>query len=309
MPVAVYQPRAREKEVDPLDTIIKGLSIASTIYGIKDAGEKRDLLAKQNEMMSSQRDFQNKTELAGRGLKQDENGNVIEDTGSSFYQQRMRKGEPDPVAHQLKQMQLRDAQAKADERANGAKLPATEAVALGSSNSAYQALGDAGKAFEANKDISGPVQGRWSRILAAGEVGDTGKQAKSFDAQLKMNAQIIGKSLEGGKLTDQDIERYKDMLPNLNDSPDAAKNKIAVLQNMLSQKQQAESSALGQAGYNVRNIKMSAPTDNPNFGGLRDKIGSMQDPMLPNAGASEKPNAIKQGGHTYYLNPKTGKYE
>jgi len=240
MAVAVNQPRAREKQEDPLDTIIKGLSIASTVYGIKDASEKRDLLAKQNALNEERLNQQGDRDTQRLDLEQQRLDLEKKKANQEFS-------------------------LKSKAASDGSKLPASEAVSLGSANSAYQALGDAGKVFEANQSISGPIQGRISSIMASGEFGDTGKRAKSFDAQMKANAQIIGKSLEGGKLTDQDIERYKQMLPNLNDSADAAKDKIAILQNMLSQKQRAEASALGQAGYNVGKIQTSAPTENPNL--------------------------------------------
>jgi hypothetical protein len=96
-------------------------------------------------------------------------------------------------------------------------------------------------------------------------MGDTGKQFKTYDAQLKANAQIIGKYLEGGKLTDSDIERYKDILPNHNDSPDIAEKKAVVLQNLIAQKQNAEGAALQQAGYNTGNLQLSRMQDNPNL--------------------------------------------
>lgn len=250
MPVAVNQPRAREKQEDPLDTIIKGLSIASSVYGIKTASDKQKLLEQERASKEAQ-------QVKDNDFKTEELR--IKDKEAS------RRAVQDPTVTELKQMQLEEAKRKHEEAMNGKSLPASEAVALGGANSAYQALGDAGKVFEANQNISGPFQGMLSRGMAKFEIGDTGKRAKSFDAQMKSNAQTIGKSLEGGKLTDQDIERYKDMLPNLNDSPEAAKDKIAILQNMIAQRQKADAAALGQAGYNVKNIQTSEMQQNPNM--------------------------------------------
>lgn len=139
-------------------------------------------------------------------------------------------------------------------------LPATQAEALGDANASTLALNQAMDTFKANQDLAGPWQGRVSEVAAMGEMGDVGKRAKAFDAQLKINAQTIGKYLEGGKLTDADIDRYRKMLPSLTDSFDVAKQKTDLLNNMLSQKQAAQKEALLQAGYKVGDIRISKPT-------------------------------------------------
>lgn len=291
MPVSVNQPRqksAAELEAqDPLSTIMKGLQIAGSIYGIKDASTKSDLLKQQMELEKRKVDQADQTLAANNDgvlsqkdfIAQAHNYKFVpegtdgaipfrvkgQDGTVQTYYGGQKPKEVDPIVHSIHEQQLADAKRKSDEAKNGKILPATEALAFGSSNAAFQALGDAGKAFEANKDISGPMKGRWTQLQGAMELGDDGTKAKIFDAQLKANAQIIGKSLEGGKLTDQDIERYKQMLPNLNDSPDAAKGKIAVLQSILAQKQNAESTALGDSGYNTGSIQLSQAPDNPNL--------------------------------------------
>jgi len=79
MAVAVNQPRAKE-EKDPLDTILKGLQIASGIYGIKEAGEKAELL-KQEAAAKREAEAFNKTVgqasllKAGYKANKDESGN------------------------------------------------------------------------------------------------------------------------------------------------------------------------------------------------------------------------------------------
>lgn len=139
----------------------------------------------------------------------------------------------------------------------GKTLPSAQAESLGDANASFNALDAANKVFQASGDIAGPIRGRISGLMSTGEIGGRGLKAKSFDAQLKINAQTIGKYLEGGKLTDADIDRYKKMLPNLNDSPEAAQEKTNLLKEMLANKQAAQVEALSQAGYNVGNIKLS----------------------------------------------------
>lgn len=291
MAVGVNQPNMQRQ--DPLDQVVKGLQIATSIYGIKADMAKVDL-AKQDQKMKQDAAARETTtfqqgqdkvahDLAGEILPANAaamtKDHIISETpipggqkltvlypeGKKDIWVATKTKELDPLTEELKRQRLQEGKDKSDEKKNGKIVPATEAVALGTTNAAYQALGDSSKAFETNTDISGPMQGRLSSLLAKGEIGDTGKRAKTFDAQMKVNAQVIGKSLEGGKLTDQDIDRYRSMLPNLNDSPDAAKAKVDVLQNMLAQKQQAEQGALEQAGYNVGKISNSPTKANPNI--------------------------------------------
>lgn len=151
------------------------------------------------------------------------------------------------------------------EAAQGKPIPANDAIAIGGSESSLAALNDAAELFKNNSSIAGPMQGYVSALKGKIEYGDEGKQAKVFDAQLKMNAQMIGKYLEGGKLTDTDIDRYKAMLPNLNDSEDTAKAKIQVVQRLISQKQESEAAALSGAGYDVSGIGRSAVKPGPDM--------------------------------------------
>lgn len=310
MPVAVLMPREpqqkQERDEDPLDKIIKGLSIASTVYGFKEAGDKAEALKNQKASELEQRNLNNQryeTEYADKKSRQ-----AVDDERwqKSHDLEKYKVG--------ISAMDRQHEKLKKEEEVKAGKtLPASEAVALGDINASFQALADAQKAFEANPTITGPIQGKVSKFASMFELGDTGKEAKSFDAQLKANAQVIGKALEGGKLTNEDLERYKDMLPNLGDSKDAATKKVAILQSMLAQRQGAQSSALQQAGYNTGNIKLSSAPQNPNFGsnqGLADKIagGNMNQVVNAVKGAPQ-PQTIVQNGHTYTLNPKTGKYE
>lgn len=108
MPVSVNMPQMRQRdERDPLDTLLKGLNIAANVYGIKEASQKQDLLAKEMEMKNTDREMlakekadAAKRELAGRGQMIDESGNIVDDPKSSFFMQRQaeikRKSEVDP---------------------------------------------------------------------------------------------------------------------------------------------------------------------------------------------------------------------
>lgn len=168
--------------------------------------------------------------------------------------------------------------AKARGETGGKIVPAGEAVSTAGSTSASEALGDVEKLVSANEDLFGPGQGR-----VAGLMGSWGlnNDAQSADATLKQRAQIIGKYLEGGKLTDADIERYQKSLPQLSDSPQVAQSKIASLRRLIAQKQAAELDSLRGAGYDTRSIPRVAQIP-PLPGLVRQKSG-----LIPQAAASE----------------------
>lgn len=189
------------------------------------------------------------------------------------------------------------------EISQGNKVPAGEAAILGSANAAMSALSDTGKLYDTNSDITGPGQGLISRAAGLFQVGDTGKKAASFDAIKQQHAQVIGTYLENGKLTDNDFAKYQKMLPNLTDSPEVKDAKIQGLQRLIAEKQAKQKAALEQANYNVGDIETSKIPE------AVGRLGKKPQGLLPQAEASGKPKVVKQNGHTYILNEKTGEYE
>jgi hypothetical protein len=114
-----------------------------------------------------------------------------------------------------------------------------------------------------NPDSFGPSVGLLQKGAAWAGVGETGRNASTINAALKQRAQIIGKYLEGGKMTDSDIVRYQQSLPQFGDSPEVAQNKIQGLQRLVAQKQEAEKRALGEAGYDVAGLSGSDMPEMP----------------------------------------------
>lgn len=137
MAVAVQAPQRRE-EKDPLDTIMKGLHIASTVYGLKDAGDKSKLLKQQLEQNKQDLDLkQNQAdissdaqeraamgiylpkELLDKGLvpaKEGEKGAVpfvVQEgniSGPAFYKQMPK--EIDPMVIEMRNQRVVDARTK-----------------------------------------------------------------------------------------------------------------------------------------------------------------------------------------------------
>ena len=165
----------------------------------------------------------------------------------------------------------------------GKQLPAGDAATAGGANSAVSALADISGMVESNQALFGPAQGLLTRGQSFFGVGKVGEDARTVNSALKQRAQIIGKYLEGGKMTDSDIIRYQESLPQPGDSPVVAQNKILSLQRLVAQKQAGELDALGQAGYNVGDIKRAGSFDLPQ---TQKSLASNRSPLIPEANAS-----------------------
>jgi hypothetical protein len=70
-------------------------------------------------------------------------------------------------------------------------------------------------------------------------------------SRLMEETQRIGKALEGGVLREDDIARYKQMLPTIHDTPDNAILKLNQLQETLEMEWKNHLDVLEQAGYNA----------------------------------------------------------
>lgn len=288
----------KNKKKDPMETIMQGLQIASTVYGIKSAADQNERLQADSDLRKQEFELK-KSELEGRGPR--EAGKLAEQRA---YEASVLKQKQDFEAQQNLLNRQNAANLKKIEAANqaaiGKTLPAATAESFGDAEASKLALQNAQNQFVSNKDIAGPIAGRAAGLQGMLEIGDAGKRAKVFDAQLKINAQSIGKYLEGGKLTDADIDRYKQMLPNISDSPDVAEKKTQLLQNLITQKQQAQVQSLQQAGYNVKNIS------------LKDFVAKQAGGQMPEKNtvtAGSMPRRVIQNGNQFILDEKTGEYK
>lgn len=148
-----------------------------------------------------------------------------------------------------------EAQKKRQEKP-GKTISSTEAQSIGGAKSAVKELEDYNELLKSAEDISGKGLNRFgASAMGLLQVGETGKRAASVDAAGSKVAQVLGKYLEGGKLTDSDYKRYLDMLPSRSDTPVVRDNKVKILQRLVSQRHNEELESFGQAGYDVSNIK------------------------------------------------------
>ncbi len=139
----------------------------------------------------------------------------------------------------------------------GSKLNTTQATQVSNFDNSLANLDEVESLVSQMGNSFGPVKGRLNSLNPYNET-----QANINQATL-VAAQNIGRALEGGKLTDADIARYQKALPNINDTPQIAQDKINRLRKLITQQRQ---------NY-IQNSTGSTP-DNSLISGLNGLLGS-----------------------------------
>lgn len=134
------------------------------------------------------------------------------------------------------------------------RLPADKVLTVNQGNAIPKQLTEIGTTIDQNQDAFGPVIGMVSGLNPY----DT--RAKTIDAQLRASAQAFGRYMEGGVLRKEDEEKYRRMFPTLSDTPEVARNKLAIVNKLLVEKQQSDVSALQQQGYSVSGLQADLGT-------------------------------------------------
>lgn len=137
--------------------------------------------------------------------------------------------------------------AAASKPREGKPLPVQEAGRLGSFKTAEDQLAKLQDFVEKNPSAVGPVAGRAQKAFAA--VGGGTETYARFNALRTAALQTAGRLLEGGKLTDDDFQRYRAAFASETTSPD---NLAAAIGELRAAVREAEASERAQLqGYNV----------------------------------------------------------
>jgi hypothetical protein len=160
---------------------------------------------------------------------------------------------------------------------NGKDLSATAILKVNEGNAIPALLKQVEQTIDANQDYLG-----YAASLAGTEVGrftspENYEKSKTIDSQMRASSQAFGKYMEGGVLRKEDEEKYRKMFPQLSDTPQVAKNKLAIVQSMMTAKQQSDLDALKAQGYNINGLQMQ--------GGVQPLPGA-----LTGQGGSKKPS-------------------
>jgi hypothetical protein len=94
-------------------------------------------------------------------------------------------------------------------------------------------------------DKFGPLRGR----LSSRNVYDEDSQA--VQSLVNTTAQIVGRAMEGGVLRKEDEIKYKNMLPQLTDTPAVAKRKLANVVKVIQEQRKIREQSFLRAGYST----------------------------------------------------------
>jgi hypothetical protein len=133
------------------------------------------------------------------------------------------------------------------------QLPPDKVLSVNEGNNIPSMLQDIKGTLESQKGTFGPISGRLASM------NPWGVAAKSADAQMRAVSQAFGRYMEGGVLRKEDEEKYRLMFPGLSDTPEVAKNKLAIAERLLAQKQNSNVDALKQQGYDVSGVDQRLP--------------------------------------------------
>ena len=192
------------------------------------------------------------------------------------------KQEADPTRQIIQQLQMQkgllDVKKGKKEAELGEKIPASQVAVLSEGVASLKTLPDMHSIINQNKDLFGPISGRFSSANPYNE------RAQTVEAQIRSKAQEIGKFMEGGVLRKEDESKYRKMLPNLSDTPEVASNKLVMVERLLQNKINEQKGILKGSGYDVSGIPEFQKTELPE---VVQKKGLL--------GKGPKPGSIEDG--------------
>ena len=193
------------------------------------------------------------------------------------------------VGAQKERLQLQEAQKKAQQEQRGFKLPPDKVLQVQAGAQIPNTLAEIEGTLSQNSNLFGPMQGR----MGAMNPYDT--QSQTVDAQMRSAAQQFGRYMEGGVLRKEDEEKYRKMFPNLSDTPDIAKNKLAIVRKLLVDKQNADVQALKDQGFDVSGFRQLETSQLPK--GLGKAKGKLKSGLVaePKQGLVQEASGPKVG--------------
>lgn len=182
------------------------------------------------------------------------------------------KAEADPLQAAIRRLQLGKEQSEASQRAKGFKLPPDKVLSVQQGAQIPTQLKAIQTTLDNNANLFGPIQGR------LGAANQYDEKAQTIDAQVRSSAQAFGRFMEGGVLRKEDEDKYRKMFPQLSDTPEVAKNKLAIVNKMLVDKQNADTQALSAQGYDTSGFQSLPEAELPGL--LTGKTGKLNGGMI-----------------------------
>jgi hypothetical protein len=253
--------------------------------------EQKDRQRRMDEAEQKRTEFQARASAREKGFQTPTlaEGQSIMDTDPSQWKVDKEflaaKASADPLAQAIKGMQYKKEISEAEQRAKGMKLPPDKVLSVQQGAQIPKQLSDIETTLKQNEKLFGPVQGR------TGEANPYDTASQTVDAQFRSAAQSFGRYMEGGVLRKEDEDKYRKMFPKLSDTPDVARNKLAIVRKLLVDKQNADTQALSAQGYDTSGFQQLAPAKLP---GLLTGGGKMADGMMSESPVDDKAAKLKR---------------
>lgn len=304
MPVAVQMPRQKEKR-DPLETIARGLQIAGSIYGLKEASQKAELLKSEAARKAEVEglELENKKDsrsgvLSAEKLfdKQSSYDSVNPGTAGALHYQ-VRKGDkledvylkPKPpigdpnlkdLRAQILEMQLAEAQRKSSEVSGPQALAATYGRRMEKADQVMRELEEKGY------DRSNTVNAAFESMLPEALLNENRKKQNQAEDNF-LNAVLRRES--GAAISDS--ERESGSKQYFNRSGDSAEVKLQKAQN----RAQAVLGLKTESGRAWDQIPQAPTPQVANNQGGGPSLGSVLRPPQANASPGPKPGVVENG--------------
>ncbi len=142
----------------------------------------------------------------------------------------------------------------ADKALEGMKLSAPKAGKTAPAET-IAAMGDADSAEKALQSLGAEWKSKASSKFAGVTQFLPNTDAARYNDAVKLNAKVVGRFLEDGKLTDKDVPYYEGLFPAATDSPERAEEKLTRMSTMIAQKKKANLDNLKAGGYDMGTIE------------------------------------------------------
>ena len=127
----------------------------------------------------------------------------------------------------------------------GKVLPPATLMAVQDGRQIPNMLGELRQEIQSQRHLFDPIKGTLSSLNPYNE------NVQTLNAKLTATAQVVGKYLEGGVLRQEDVPKYRKMLPNIGDTPAVAEQKLNYVQNLVDQKTRSYVEAFQASGYDT----------------------------------------------------------
>ncbi len=140
---------------------------------------------------------------------------------------------------------------KADAKKSGKILTSSAVNELSDVETQYNTADSIMKDWQ---ESVGDQRGDLGRVGSWGSGFIPGSSEDIYGDRRKLQAQTIGKALEGGKLTDVDYEKYLKFIPGLGDTKEQAESKIKSLKNAMANKYNTSVDSYQKAGFSTGDL-------------------------------------------------------